>query len=176
MTTSGAQLFRAADDADGYITLEEDTDGTYLTAHSDLYEVEYDLDTAELEDEFRESWLDDMERTIVFHGTRDDESAAAINSEGLGRRSDTRGINNRYVGDAVYATTEPELAASYGVVFEIDLPRAMADGVVARGDLDREPGYFKADVMQSIAHDFADYTGSIRIRSSTGPVRTRRLL
>jgi hypothetical protein len=153
-TTSGARLYRAEDDR--YVTLEEDDSGVYLNVHSDLYDV--DVDVSDLEARIEESWREDVSRSIVYHGTRDGETAESIRSNGLQVMSETRGLNNRWVGPAVYTSTEPELAGSYGQLFEVDLPRAIADGVIDPDSLSREPGFNEADAMQAVASSFDDYS------------------
>ena len=156
-TVSGGRLYLAEDGR--YVTLDPpDDDGVYVQIHDDLYDAQSNLDLTDLETEVEDAWREDAARSIVYHGTRNGETAEAILSDGLQTMNETRGINNRWVGSAVYTTTEPEMARQYGNVFEVDLPRAIADGVISPDDLSREPGFNEADAMTMIAQSFDDYS------------------
>ena len=90
-------------------------------------------------DEFDTSWgvvMPDFNAAFwehpstLWHATPD-ENVQSILKNGLGRRSDTRGLTNRSVGAAVFTTTEPEELAtgSYGDNhIEIDCAAMKADG------------------------------------------------
>ena len=74
-TTSGARLYRSEDDR--YVTIEADGDGgTYVDIKNDLYEV--DVDTTQAETDIENSWREDAARSIVYHGTRDGETAESL--------------------------------------------------------------------------------------------------
>jgi GNAT superfamily N-acetyltransferase len=156
-TKSGARVYLAMESAK-YVTLERVDGGVYVETFDDLYELEHKLDLDLLEDEVAASWRQDMARTIVYHGTPS-ENLDSIRANGLERTSKTRGINNRWVGPAVYANSSPELVASYGdALIEVDLPAAISDGTLDPLDLDREPGYHRAEAMSSVAWAFNDDT------------------
>lgn len=155
-TTSGGRLYRAPDDR--YVLLDPEGDDVYVTIVSDLYEAEGQIDVDQIESDIEDSWREDVARGPVYHGTRDGESLQSIVEGGLERRNETRGLNNRSVGQSVFTTVDPELASQYGSVVEVDLPRAIADGVVDPLDLSREPGYNRADAMQQVAYSFDDYS------------------
>jgi len=72
----------------------------------------------------------------VYHGTSE-ENVESILSEGLSPRSETRGLSNRYTGDAVFTSPEAEIAASYyDVVFEINVGQMKADGYMPRAAME----------------------------------------
>jgi len=65
----------------------------------------------------------------LYHATPE-ENVEEILEDGLEARSETRGLSNRGMGEAVFASTEPEgYIESYGdAVIEIDMPQMKADG------------------------------------------------
>jgi len=151
------QQNHAGDRASTLGDVDPDDDGVYVELHDDLWDVQSQLNLSDLEIQVEDAWREDAARSTVYHGTRDGETAESILRDGLQTMNETRGINNRWVGSAVYTTTEPEMAREYGNVFEVDLPRAIADGVVSADDLQREPGFNEADAMSMIASSFEDY-------------------
>ena len=63
-------------------------------------------------------------RAVVYHRTPG-ENAEAIASEGLNARDKSRGIGNRWIGNAIFAAAEDDPMMSYGdVLVEIDLNAA----------------------------------------------------
>ena len=145
-----------------YILMEDLGDGqTGISIHESFDDFAYQLDTAELEDELLADFRSEVTRMgPLLHGTSA-ESVAAIRTEGLAQTSETRGITNRGIGPAVFLTPNEGMARdSYGgpdgAVLEIDLPRAIADGVIDVENLDRESGMFRDDAMSAMASLFDD--------------------
>ena len=80
----------------------------------------------------------------VFHSTRE-ENRESILKNGLYVRSDSRGISNRHVQNAVFTSADPEEVSeasplSYGpLLLKIDLRRMLSDGILSEEDLAQEP-------------------------------------
>ena len=149
---SGARIFYDME-TDLYFALDDSGDGpTEIQTFESFDDFVYSIDTSELEEQALQDWREgDAKRTVVFHGTTA-EALETIRTEGLNPRSDTRGIVNRGVGDAVYTSETADVAeASYDVVVEIDLPRAIEDGVISVDSLDREPDVIRNEVLEGIA-------------------------
>jgi len=144
-----------------YVTLSEEEDGTHLEIYDDFYDVADDIDISAQVDDIHQEFLRQAERTIVFHGTGDQDSFDSIKEGGLGTRNETRapGWNNS-VGSAVFTTSNEQVAYEYGAdtfVFEIDLPQAIADGVITTDNLSREPGIDEAEALSGVAYGFNDH-------------------
>jgi len=153
---SGSRIFYDME-TDLYFALDDSGDGpTEIETFESFDDFVYSIDTSELEEQALQDWREnDAKRTVVFHGTTA-EALETIRTEGLDPRSDTRGIVNRGVGDAVYTSETADVAeASYDVVVEIDLPRAIEDGVISVDSLDREPDVIRNEVLTGIASSFA---------------------
>lgn len=85
--------------------------------HAEQYSFEYYPET----DESEEFWSGVTEGFKVYHGTYEDR-VADIQAHGLEARDETRGINNRGTGAAVFASLAIEAAEEYYPhVFAIDL-------------------------------------------------------
>jgi len=153
---SGSRIFYDME-TDLYFALDDSGDGpTEIQTFESFDDFVYSIDTSELEEQALQDWREgDAKRTVVFHGTTA-EALETIRTEGLDPRSDTRGIVNRGVGDAVYTSETADAAeAFYDVVVEIDLPRAIEDGVISVDSLDREPDVIRNEVLEGIASSFA---------------------
>ena len=90
---------------------------------------------------------------VLFHATTE-ENAESIEKEGLEPRSETRGLTNRSVGEAVYTTENEDSARSgtYGdVVFRIDLEAMKKDGVPLP-EAEKEPAAFEYEARESVAY------------------------
>lgn len=73
-------------------------------------------------------WQDNLQGFVVYHATPQ-ENVELIMREGLGAKNETRGIENRNTGDAVFVSDNPEDIDSYGdVVISIDVGAMQADG------------------------------------------------
>jgi len=88
----------------------------------------------------------------LLHGTSDLDSVLA---EGLEARSESRGLGNRNVGAAVFATTEESVAESYGNhteggIVTIDTKAMKRDGYMPR--VGQEPEVLEQDLISAIAH------------------------
>lgn len=88
----------------------------------------------------------------LFHATQG-ENVESIQSEGLGQRSATRGMSNRWVGSAVFTSTDYEElfgSGSYGSsIFEIDTVAMKRDGYTPR--VDQEPDVAEAAWRDALA-------------------------
>ena len=62
----------------------------------------------------------------VYHGTPNVEEVLAT---GIEARSETRGMTNTSIGDAVFTSTEPEETSSYGEAIEVNTAAMKADGL-----------------------------------------------
>ena len=143
-----------------YVALLEEEDGTSLEIYDDFYDVAHDIDIGDQESDVHDEFLRQAKRTIVFHGTRDQDSFDSIKEGGIGTRNETRAPGaNDFVGSAVFTTSNENVAYEYGAdtfVFEIDLPQAIADGVITTDHLSREPGINEAEVLSGIAYGYDD--------------------
>jgi len=143
-----------------YVALAEEEEGTYLEIYDDFYDVAYDIDISAQESDVYDEFLSQAKRTIVFHGTRDQDSFDSIKEGGLGTRNETRAPGaNDSVGSAVFTTSNEHVAYEYGAdtfVFEIDLPQAIADGVITTDNLSREPGIDEAEALSGVAYGYGD--------------------
>jgi hypothetical protein len=89
---------------------------------------------------------------IVYHGTRE-ENLSDILEDGLGCRSDSRGMTNRSVGCAIFTSSEASETEHYGdILFEIDLAAMERDGVLPRVSL--EPPIEEYEMYSSFAAMF----------------------
>lgn len=103
----GGNTFRWIKDPDAYIADIDPSDF-------------YDFDAERLfNQEFWES------PCVLYHGTADIESVLA---EGLEARSESRGLTNGHVGDAVFTSVERGVAETYGDVVKINAARMKRDG------------------------------------------------
>lgn len=127
--------------------MDYDEDSTPYEASDYVYNAS-DLD---LEEMFPtpEFWDDPSEGGYVYHATPE-ENAASIEKHGLNPMDETRGISNRWVGAAVFASTNPDAISSYGpVVFEIDLEAMRKDGDTPR--VDKEGAHREAEQRAALA-------------------------
>ncbi len=144
-------------DNDRYISLEQRPNGTtYIEEYDRFDNFAYDINTESMEAELLEDWRARDARTVVFHGTTE-EALTSIRNEGLSPRKESRGFTNRFVGSAVYTSESYDTTGyQYDIAIEIDLPRAIEDGVISPDSLDREPDFIRNDVLRMIADDFGD--------------------
>lgn len=85
--------------------------------------------------------------TALYHGTSDIESVLA---QGIEPRSETRGLNNRSVGDAVFTTSNYDIARSYGDVVKIDtIAMKTADYTPF---VSSEPEILEHELIGAVAH------------------------
>jgi len=157
-TSDGGMLGRLPDGR--YVAIREDgKDRSSVSVFEDFYRVAWDLDTTAEEAEiFADQWRE-LKRSRAYHGTPA-ENLADIRRDGLDTMNRTRGIGNRDVGNSVFVTTNWDTAASYGdegAVIEIDVARMVEDGLLGPDDVSREPGWDRADVLQSVASELEDY-------------------
>lgn len=108
--------------------------------HSDLDSF-FDRD---LEAEFNADFWSNPQ--TLYHGTSDIESVLA---DGIEPRSETRGLNNKHVGDAVFTTSSTDIAESYGSVVKIDTGGMKRDGYMPF--VSQEPEFMEYDQIGVIA-------------------------
>jgi len=108
------------------------------------------------EEDFEQKFNDDFWQSpsILFHGSNDIES---VLEEGLEARNESRGLNNRHVGSAVFLTTEQDKAEAYGDVVAIDTRAMKKDGLTPF--VTQEPDIFEEQMLGAIAHklEYNDY-------------------
>lgn len=95
----------------------------------------------------------------LYHGTQDLES---VLREGIEARSESRGIGNRSVGAAVFATDVEEVAESYGSSEDGGVVRINAKAMKRDGYtpfVAQEPEVLEEELMSALAHGigFEDY-------------------
>jgi len=159
-TASGGEKFGMLPDG-RYVILEDQGDGTIMPeVYDNFYQISERIDTEDLEKSIRDDWWREIRGGRLYHGTSA-ENLESIRQEGLNPENRTRGLGNRGVGLSVFATSSEETAAGYasfdGAVVEIDVERAVADGVIEQVSVSREPGYDRADALASVAYEFDDY-------------------
>jgi hypothetical protein len=97
----------------------------------------------------------------VFHATRE-ENREDILEEGLQVRSDSRGISNRHLPDAVFTSAEPEEISNYGsLLLKIDLGRMLSDGIISKENLAQEPDVERYEKNRILEHIFKLEDGSL---------------
>jgi hypothetical protein len=115
--------------------------------------LQFGINTPDVSDEF---WGPGGDPPPLYHATPR-KNVRSILRDGLGPRSETRGISNRWVGDAVFTSTElGELEdGSYGdAIFEIDTAAMRRDGVTP--PLRLEPDVEEAHWREALAHKLGD--------------------
>lgn len=128
----------------------EDTGDKYDEA-KDIYQYVRDVPESDLEALNPEvPYWEDHDGTL-YHATPE-KNAASIEKHGLRPEDETRVPSNRWVGKAVFASTDPEaITYSYGpVVFEIDLGAMKRDGYTP--NVDRESAHREAELRRALAH------------------------
>lgn len=107
-------------------------------------------------EDFEQKYSDDFwgNAPILFHGSSDIES---VLDNGLEARNESRGLNNRHVGSAVFLTSEQDNAETYGDVVAIDTAAMKKDGLTPF--VTQEPDIFAEEMLGAIAHilDYDDY-------------------
>ena len=86
---------------------------------------------------------------VVYHATNEDKMES-IQRSGLNVKDETRGINNRSTGAAVFASDNPNDTDSYGnVIFAINLSQMKKDGYMP--DVSREEPIEEAERLEALA-------------------------
>jgi hypothetical protein len=121
---------------------------------SDVEEFVYNADVDIQLEEYEENLHDEFWNYPgpVYHATPS-ENVASIEADGIGAASETRGMSNRHVGDAVFTTAEWEeaLLGTYGdAIFEIDTVAMRKDGYRPR--IEEEPEVSENNVRGSLAY------------------------
>jgi hypothetical protein len=124
-----------------------------LQSVKDASQWVYDIQDPEQYIEFpEESFWDSVPENgfKVYHGTSE-ERLADIMKYGLEARSETRGISNRSMSDAVFTSSEPDTAAYYyDRVIEIDVSAMKRDGYTPRAG--GETPLEEAEQYQALSH------------------------
>jgi hypothetical protein len=85
-----------------------------------------------------EFWNNDFERCNLFHATKE-ENVESILKDGLLTKNESRGLTNRFVGSAIFTSTEMHEMSTYGdYIFEIDTDTMKKDGYMPRVTLEPE--------------------------------------
>jgi hypothetical protein len=91
---------------------------------------------------------------IAYHATPG-ENVKSILREGLSPMNKTRGLSNRWIGSAIFASFNPEAIDSYGdYIFEIDLSAMRKDYEQKNEELpviEMEPALYREKMINSIA-------------------------
>ena len=87
---------------------------------------------------------------ILYHGTSE-ENADSVQKDGINPRNETRGINNRSTGSAVFTSGEAETAAYYyDVVFAINVSNMKQDGYMLQ--VSKEEPIDEGEMIEALAH------------------------
>ena len=117
-----------------------------------IYDIyDYHLDEYIPSQDFNEDfWNGVTKGSTVYHATTE-ENKDSILKEGLRLEDRTRGINNRYTGNAIFTSDNPDDISSYGdVVFEINLGQMKADGYMPQ--VSQEGPLESAEQRNSLAY------------------------
>lgn len=90
---------------------------------------DHNLDNYVLSQDFNKIFWDEVSNgSFVYHATTE-ENKDSILKNGLLITDKTRGINNKYTGNAVFTSDNPDDISSYGnVIFAINLGKMKAEG------------------------------------------------
>ena len=103
----------------------------------------------------------------LYHGTNE-ENIESIKKNGLETRDETRGIENRSTGTAVFTSSEPETASYfYDIVLSIDIGQMKEDGYMPRVSL--EGPIEEAEMVQTIAHKLGIDDYNVEIEQGLDP-------
>lgn len=81
------------------------------------------------EDEWNDDFWSEGGMSTIYHATTDDHLEGIL-ADGLQARAETRGLSNRWEGDAVYTSTNEAVLEAYGEqIIAIDLDAMRRDGV-----------------------------------------------
>ncbi len=106
-------------------------------------------------------WQNNLQGFIVYHATPQ-ENAESIMRDGLEVKSETRGMENRNTGSAVFTSDNPEDIDSYGdVVIAIDVGAMQADGYMPY--VAQEEPIEEKNLKERLAHQIglSDYNWEI---------------
>lgn len=92
---------------------------------------------------------------FVYHGTYEDK-VDNINKNGIKAKSESRGISNRDIGDAVFVSEDADVAFEhYPRVFQINIGKMKQDGYMPR--ISRETPLERSEIRQSLANKIGFY-------------------
>lgn len=119
----GAPSLYVFEDGDTYVA-ECDNNGISLSeANQWVYDLnDLSLDSYVPASDFNEEfWGGVREESRVYHATSS-ENVESILSSGLTAASETRGLSNRFIGDSVFVSTNPDAIDAYGdAIIEINV-------------------------------------------------------
>ena len=105
------------------------------------------IDIKDFNEEF---WGDIGQGQFVYHGTREDRIDDVMR-EGISPMNETRGIENRSTGAAVFTSPLPEIASTfYEIVLEIDLGQMKTDGYMPQ--INKEEPVEEAEALSILAN------------------------
>ena len=105
------------------------------------------IDQQDFNEEF---WKNVEEGEKVYHGTQEDR-IDDIMREGISTMDETRGINNRSTGSAVFTSPSAEIALySYPIVIEINIGQMKVDKYILQ--VSKEGPVDEAEILQTLAN------------------------
>jgi len=101
--------------------------------------------------DFSENFWDGVEeRETVYHGTHEDR-IEEIMRNGLSTMDETRGIDNRSTGSAVFTSPTAEVASYYyPIVLEINIGQMKVDGYMPQ--VSKEGPVDESEILEELAH------------------------
>ena len=153
--TAGPKLVTAWDqDGRNYVTEDLDLDPANFDPDLDLTPADIWLANAEPLDyierpDFNKDFWNFPSAGTLFHATTP-ENAEEILRTGLQPRNESRGMTNRHVGGAIFASPNPEYVEGYGdAVVSIDLMRMKEEGFMP--EVNQEPAAEEATLKAALA-------------------------
>jgi len=120
--------------------------------------------------DFNKEFWESADGVLVYHGTYRDR-VEDIQKEGLQPRYETRGLENRGMGDAVFTSPDHETASGYyEVVIEINVGAMKADGYMP--EVSMEGPIEEKEAAEALAHliGLEDWYVDIEAGYDTGTV------
>jgi hypothetical protein len=122
-----------------------------------MYDKVYQYIT--LRDFSKDFWQEVGEGTFVYHGTSG-ERIEKIMKQGLLPKDETRGINNRNTGSAVFTSSEEETPANYyDKILQIDVGAMKADGYMPEVSMEGPIEEVKSEEALAYKIGINDYQG-----------------
>jgi len=97
----------------------------------------------------KEFWRDVGDGIYVYHGTKSDR-LTNIQKNGLEVRDETRGVENKYTGAAIFTSTFPDEAKIYDVILSINVSQMKRDGYMPVVSMEKV--IEEAELIESLAH------------------------
>lgn len=125
-----------------------------------------DLDEYFNDIDFNKQFWDDAHTGLVLYHATDEENWPSIQRRGLFARSETRGINNRGMDEAVFTSSDGDSLSAYGdCLIEIDVGKMKEDGYMP--EVGPESPLADSYKYEGIAHKIGmeDYSHSSEYQS-----------